>query len=340
MNEPNQIGQIGRIGENGPAAERAGAAPATVPIGEAPARRGLKFYARGGLMFFKKMWPALYDLSTTETYVNASAIAFNVMLSFFSFAVLMGSFLINVLHWQRGYETSFFLMRSMSPDVSKELFDSLDSVTRGPGGKATIISFALMIYGASGIFQPLEAALNRAWGFKERDFIKQYATYLMLAVACVLIMMGPVALGSLYDYLIGEVAGLFNVVVSAVARKYVFYVLGPIIFLPFIALLFFVIYYFVPNGKVDAAQTIFTSIATALLWMIAMFGYWLALPLLDFKGSYNKLASLMALVTWVFISSFILILGANLSAHKVLPESWTGYLPLRKRAATAGVQSQ
>jgi uncharacterized BrkB/YihY/UPF0761 family membrane protein len=74
--------------------------------------------------------------------------------------------------------------------------------------------------------------------------------------------------------------------------------------------------------------------------MIAMFGYWLALPLLDFKGSYYELASLMALVTWVFISSFILILGANLSAHKVLPESWTGYLPFRKNAATTGVAAQ
>jgi len=70
MNETNKIG---------PATGRAGAAPATAQIPEAPARRGLKFYAQGGLMFFKKMWPALYDLSTTETYVNASAIAFNVM---------------------------------------------------------------------------------------------------------------------------------------------------------------------------------------------------------------------------------------------------------------------
>ncbi|MBO0861369.1 MAG: YihY/virulence factor BrkB family protein, partial [Chloracidobacterium sp.] len=269
-----------------------------------------------------------------------SAIAFNIMLSFFSFAVLMGSFLINVLNWKRGYETSYLLMMSLAPDASKDLFVSLDEVTRGPGGKATIISFALMTYSASGIFQPIEAALNRAWGFKERKFIRQYATYLSLAIACVLIMMGPVALGSLYDFLISKVAGLFGVAVSEIARKYVFYVLGPIILLPFITLLFFIIYYFVPNGKVGASQIIFTSIATALLWMIAMFVYWLALPLLDFKGSYYKLASLMALVTWVFISSFILILGANLSALKVLPESWTGYTPYRRTAATARVEAQ
>jgi membrane protein len=331
MNETNRIE---------PATQRAGAAPATAPIPEAPPRRGLKFYARGGWMFFKKMWPALYDLSTTETYVNASAIAFNVMLSFFSFAVLMGSFLINVLNWKRAYETSFLLMMSLAPDVSKELFVSLDEVTRGPGGKATLFSFALMIYSASGIFQPLEAALNRAWGFKERSFIKQYATYLLLAVLCVVIMLAPVALASAYDFVISKVFELFGASISAVSRKYIFYVIGPLILTPFIALLFFVIYYFVPNGKVQASQTMFTSIATALLWMIAMFGFWLALPLLDFKGSYHKLASLMALVTWVFISSFILILGANLSAHKVLPESWTGRLPFRRSAAPAGAEVQ
>src|SRR5215813_15491232 len=128
MNETNKIG---------PMTENAGAAPATAPISEAPPPRGLKFYARGGLMFFKKMWPALYDMSTTETYVNASAIAFNVLLSFFSFAVLMCSLLINVLHWQQGYETSFRLMMSLAPKESADLFKSLDEVTRGPGGKAT-----------------------------------------------------------------------------------------------------------------------------------------------------------------------------------------------------------
>jgi membrane protein len=317
-----------------------GAATATAPMTASPERRSLRFYVRGGWLFFKKMWPAIYDLTTTETYVNASAIAFNVLLSFFSFVVLIGSFLNNVLHWERGYKTLFTLMMSMAPQESGELFRSLDSVTRGPGGKATLFSFALLIYGASGIFQPLEAALNRAWGFKERNFIKQYAIYLSLAVVCAVITLAPVALGTLYNIALDTVFGVFGYSINDVWRKYIFYVLTPIISLPFIALLFFVIYYFIPNGKVRANQAMFTAIATALLWTIAMFVFWLALPLLDFKGSYKELAALMSLVTWVFISSFILILGANLSAHKVLPENWTGYLPFRKSAALAGAEVQ
>ncbi|HKX33399.1 MAG TPA: YhjD/YihY/BrkB family envelope integrity protein, partial [Blastocatellia bacterium] len=152
----------------------------TSPIGgAAPApARGVAFYIQGSWVFFKKMWPAIYDLTTTETYVNASAIAFNILLSFFSFVVLIGSFLLNVLNWTRGYETLYRLLRAVVPKESGMLFTSLDRVTQGPGGKATIISFALLVFSCSGIFQPIELALNRAWGFKERGMVKQYAVYL------------------------------------------------------------------------------------------------------------------------------------------------------------------
>jgi YihY family inner membrane protein len=311
------------------ATNRLETAPETAPLPPAPAKRGLAFYARGGWLFFKKMWPALWDLTSTETYVNASAIAFNILISFFSFVVLIGSFLINVLGWQRGYETSFRLMMSLVPKESGSLFRSLDAVTRGPGGKATLISFLLLIFSTSGVFQPVEAALNRAWGFKERGIIRQYLTYLLLVVLCAVIILCPVALASVYDFLLDKVFG------NSVWRTYIFNVIGPIVALPFIALLFFVIYYFVPNGKVQANQVMFTSMATALLWVIATFAFWLALPMFDFEESYKQLASLMALVTWIFVSSFILILGANLSAHRVLPESWTGFLPFRKVTAGA-----
>ena len=187
-------------------------------------KRGLAFYARGSWAFFKKMWPAVYDLTTTQTYVNASAIAFNILLSVFSFIVLVGSFLLNVLHWQRGYEVSFKLLMSLAPESSGMLFRSLDQVTRGPGGKATLVSFGLMIFSASGVFQPIEAALNRAWGFKERGMIKQYAVYLALVVVCALILLVPVALASVYDFALDFVFGqspwrdfIFNGIVRVLA---------------------------------------------------------------------------------------------------------------------------
>ena len=137
------------------------------------------------------MWPAIYDLSTSEVYVFASSIAFNIILSFFPFIVLVGSVLVNLIQSQESYETIYKLMRAFVPVESGTLFRSLDMVTRGPTGKAGLLSFGLLIFSSSGVFLPIELALNRAYGFaKPRGTIRQYLTYLTLTILCGVVMIG------------------------------------------------------------------------------------------------------------------------------------------------------
>jgi membrane protein/epoxyqueuosine reductase len=295
-------------------------APGTTPIA-APTRGGLRYYLRGSWLFFKRMWPAIYDLSTPEAYVYASAIAFNLILSFLPFMILLGSVLLNVFNWQRGYETVYVLVRAFFPVDSKTLFWGLDEVTRGPSGRAGLISFGLLVFASTGVFAPLELALNRAWGFQRpRGFLRQYVIYILLVAVCGAVILAGVSLASLWDYALAAVIG-------DTMRATVFKAISVLVSLPFIALIFFLIYYWVPNGKVQANQIFFTSAATALLWVLMTFGYWLVLPLLDFQSSYGRLFTLVALITWVFMTAFIMILGANLSAREVLPRAWTGRLP-------------
>jgi membrane protein/epoxyqueuosine reductase len=302
----------------------------TAPVAEQRPARGWRFYLKGGWLFFKKMWPAVYDLSTSETYVFASAIAFNALLSFFSFVVLIGAFLIHVARWQHGYETIYRLMMAFVPVESGLLFRSLDEVTRGPGGQVGLFSVALLIFSSSGAFLPLEIALNRAWGFKQtRGVIKQQVIYLPLVIACAAIILGAVALISVWDYVLGGLLG------EAILRRLIFNTVGTVVSLPFIVLIFFLIYYLLPNSKVQGSQIFFSSVAMGALWVMATFVYQLLIPAFNFRGSYGGMYGLMAVVIWVFISSFILILGANLSAREILPRAWTGRLPLKFRRPQA-----
>ncbi len=290
-------------------------APTTAP--PPPQTRGVKFYVTGGFLFFKKMWPALYDLSTNQTYVYASAIAFNALMSFFSFIVLLGSILVNVFHWQRGYETVYRLMFAFVPTESKQIFESLDQVTRGKGGEVGILSFALLIIGSAGVFQSLEIALNHAWGFKEeRGFLKQYTLYPLLVFACGAILLVCVGIASVWDGLLQAVFG------THIIRKIIFNAVSAVLILPFLSLMLFLVYYWVPNGKVRANQIAFASIGLATLWVIGTLVYQLVLPLFKFQESYGQLFGIMAVVTWIFLSSFLLILGANLSAKEILPRAW------------------
>lgn len=282
-----------------------------------PQTRGVRFYVQGGWLFFKKMWPALYDLSTNQTYVYASAIAFNALMSFFSFIVLLGSILVNVFHWQRGYETIYRLMFAFVPVESRQIFDSLDQVTRGKGGEVGIISFALLIIGSAGVFQALEIALNHAWGFKEeRGFLKQYSLYPLLVFASGAILMICVGIASVWDGLLQTVFG------NSIIRKVAFNSVSAVLVLPFLSLILFLIYYWVPNGKVRGNQVAFASIAMAILWVIGSLLYQLVLPLFKFQESYGQLFGIMAIVTWILLSSFLLILGAHLSAKEILPRAW------------------
>ncbi len=287
-----------------------------------PPRRGLRFYFRGTWLFWKRMWPALYNLSTSETYVYASAIAFNILICFFPFIVLIGSVLVNVLGWQHAYQTIYRLMIAMVPVEAGVLFRSLDEVTRGPTGRAGALSFGLLALSSSGIFLPIELALNRAYGFeKPRGTIRQYLTYSILTVVAGVVVTSAAALASYFDSVLGLSTG------SGRARQYLFNLMGLATALPFIFILFFLIYYVVPHGKVDARQIFFTSAATTILVLAATFIFRLSLPLLDLRTTYRDVYRAMAGVLWVFILSFILILGANLSAYQVLPRSWTGKQP-------------
>lgn len=289
----------------------------------APPARGVKFYVRGAWLFFRRMWPAIYDLSSAETHIFASAIAFNAALSFFSFLVLTGSLLVHILDWQDGYEMMYRLMRTFAPAESAPMIVALDKVTRGMGAHAGWFSMLMLIFSSTGAFMPLEVALNRAWGFSSpRGSIKRRLIYPPVVIGCAAVILGLTALAS----------GLNNVlsfVISSPAiERVMFSITSMFIGLPCIALVFFLIYYWVPGGKVLGSQIFFASAAMAILWVLVTFLYQMLLPNLHYRNRYGGLFTVVTICMWIFISAYILILGANLSAREILPRAWTGDLPL------------
>ena len=289
---------------------------------------GAGFYVRGVWLFFKRMWPALYDLSTSEAYVYASAIAFNALLSFFAFLVLVGNVLENWAGWHAGYETIYRLMMAIAPDESRPMLVALDIVTRSLGHSAGIYSTFALMFTSTGVFLPLELALNRAWGFKSsRNTLKQQFVYLPLVVVSVAVILVFVWLASFWDQ------ALVRLVPFAGMRRFVFNSASALFAVPCTTLIFFLIYYWLPNGKVKGGRVFFTSAAMAVLWVFMTFVYRLLLPLMNYRSRYGNLFAVVTVITWIFISSFILLLGANLSAREILPRRITDEAPPETRTA-------
>jgi uncharacterized BrkB/YihY/UPF0761 family membrane protein len=81
-------------------------------------------------------------------------------------------------------------------------------------------------------------------------------------------------------------------------------------------LLFFFIYWVLPNRKVPALAVLPTAIVMGLLWELAKYAYIRALPWLDFQSIYGPFYISVGLMMWAFLSGLLLLAGAHFSATR------------------------
>jgi YihY family inner membrane protein len=81
-------------------------------------------------------------------------------------------------------------------------------------------------------------------------------------------------------------------------------------------LLFFLIYWILPNRKIPASAVLPTAVVVGLAWELAKYLYVLALPRLDFESVYGPFRVTVGLMMWAFLSGLLLLAGAHFSANR------------------------
>ena len=263
----------------------------------------------------RRIWPAVADLASNEVYVLASAIAFNALLSFFPFVILLLVLCRNVLEWPPGYNAILRLLQEDYLPINQDfIVTNLRAVVESKFREAATVSLVSLAFTSSGLFAPIEMALNRAWGVTEhRSFVRGRLIALSLVVGC-----GALALGSVYitaytqDVLhawLGAFADFAPVrVLSMIALRFLIF--------PVTVAIFFLVYYVLPNRRIYVREVLPVAIFAGLLWEATKYLFiWIA-PRLGFRDVYGPFYLSVTLVTWAYISASILLLGANLSANR------------------------
>jgi membrane protein/epoxyqueuosine reductase len=178
-----------------------------------------------------------------------------------------------------------------------------------------IISFIVLIWSLANVFIPLEMALNRAWGVREsRGFWRsQWFAMFMVGISALLAMafVGGAAFTKyrLLDAVIGPEWQLTHAFLEfAIIKTWM---------VPFTFLMFFVVFYLVPNTKVNWREVLPASAFTAVLWEISNYVFVWLLPLLGLRDIYGTFIIGVTLMTWGYVSGLLLVLGANLTAKRV-----------------------
>jgi membrane protein len=256
-------------------------------------------------------------LMRTDVHTFAFSVAANAILSFFPFVVLMMTLIRRVFHSRVMSDLVVDLLRDYLPAGQDFVIRNLNAMVEARH-RVQVVSLIILLVTSSGIFLPLEVALNRVWHFENnRSYLGNQLMSFGLALACgaltllsIALSAGPVAFLELL--LRGHGTGFVRLVGFLVMK--VFAIAASIA-------IFFLIYWLLPNGKVPARTVLPAAIIMGLLSEALKYAYILALPWLNFQEVYGPFALSVSLMFWAFLSGLLLLAGANLSAEEHLQHS-------------------
>jgi membrane protein len=253
-------------------------------------------------------------LMRTEVHTFAFSVAANAILSFFPFMVLMLTIIRHVFHSDVMVGVVKDLLRDYLPTGQSFVIRNLEAMVDARQ-RVQAVSLVILLITSSGIFLPLEVALNRVWHFENnRSYLGNELISLGLAFACGVLAMLSIALTA------GPVAFmefLFRGYGTGFVRL-VGYVTMKILAIAASICIFFLIYWLLPNGKVPARAVLPAAIIMGLLSEALKQAYILALPRLNFQEVYGPFALSVSLMFWAFLTGLLLLAGAHLSAEEHL----------------------
>jgi membrane protein len=254
-------------------------------------------------------WSTLRYLTQTEVHTYAFSVAAYSILSLFPLIVLLLTVVRRVFHSQRMYDVVLQLLRDFLPSNQDFVIRNLQFLA-SVRGRGQVLSLVMLFITSTGIFLPLEVALNSIWGFtKNRSYLMNALVSVGLATAC-----GTLALLSVY--LTAENLKILGLAIGD--QNFVFRGLGFVVMKAFVVVttiaIYFLIYWLLPNGKVPIRAVLPAAITMGLLSEGAKYLYVLLLPWLNFQEVYGPFSVSVTLIFWSFCSGLLLLGGAYLSA--------------------------
>lgn len=249
----------------------------------------------------------------TEVHTFAFSVAANAILSFFPFVLLLMSLAVRVFHSKTMSDIIKELLRDYLPAGQDFVIRNLEALATARN-KAQAFSLVMLLITSTGVFLPLEVALNRVWRFpNNRSYIGNQLISLGLAFACGILALVSIFLsaGNVkllrflafgHDILLVRILGFLTAKVFATITSMA---------------IFFLIYWLLPNGKVPAKTVLPAAIIMGFFSEILKYSYILLLPRLNFQDVYGPFALSVSMMFWAFLSGLLLLTGAHLSAQKI-----------------------
>lgn len=241
--------------------------------------------------------------------------------AFFSlFPLMLLGVIGSTLAFQNDADAHNFILKQLGqyiPGMAGFLNDAVTQAlqNRNNTGLPALIGVVTLAFSASGAFDALDKSINRAWNSEKMPSIiaAKLTSFAMMGVVG-LLMLGSFIVSislttvrSVTSNYFGEVPG--SQVLWALVN---FGASLAVLFLGFLLM-----YRYVPRCDIGFRDVALGALLAALAWSIAkeLFALFLGTTFANFSSVYGPLGTVIALLTWLYVSSVIILTGAEFASE-------------------------
>jgi len=297
-----------------PPVEATGTSHALEKAGEAPVQAAAPSVVQSKWYRLRQDGTAMVTyLLDSEVHTFAFSVAANAILSFIPFIVLLYTIALSVLHSNAMADAVSQMVFYFFPSNQDFIIKNL--MIAAPRHGVQVVSIVMILISCTGIFLPLEVALNQAWGVpKSRNYLMNQLVAFGLAMLMVLLGLASVLLSAGQRQALAFVFfhHTDNFVYNGISYVWLALCTGVACIL-----FFFAIYWLLPNCKVPVKSVLRASIVVGLIWLGSKYVFVAVLPHLDLKALYGPFYISVGLLIWAYISGLILFAGAQYSVARL-----------------------
>ncbi len=243
----------------------------------------------------------------------AAAIAYYTVFSIVPLLLLLTSVLGFVLKDSSALDYVLNLVDSIFPYARQPVENLLTTMVANRTSTG-LIGLVALAFGAAGVFLSLTRNINRAWaGARPRNLVLTYLLSLGTIGVIALLLIGWVIVTTLANLFFQQnLLGLQDIAFFQSTT----WVLVSYLVWVFVFVLFLFLYRWVPNIHVKWSEAFWGALAVTLGVLIVskVFSWFLSSDFSTYETIYGALGTALALLTWVYICSIIILVGAHLSA--------------------------
>src|SRR4026208_2340503 len=256
----------------------------------------------------------LHQFHENDLFTSAAAMSYFGLMTLFPALLLMLA-LSNKITAANELITHAVDVYPGSRAFLQETIRSFSSVGTG----VLISCFIVILWAGSWVFAVIERALNRIWGATSRTFLHGRALTIgmvglvgLLLATSVLVTSVLVALREMAVRLSPRQIERYTLLAS-VGSAFWQVLFATLSYLVTVAL-FVLVYRFMPKAEVTLRDTLPGAFLAGLLWEIAKYIFALSLHYFHYDQVYGSVGAVVAVLTWGYVSSLILLFGAQLTA--------------------------